>query len=116
MKAQEKSAQIAALRAEIERKSAVGSGLSARERLSLLFDEGTFVEVGAFVRQRPTEFGCSDSAESVVTGYGAVDGVLVYAFAQDPAVNKGAISEMHARKIKNAFVFHNDPPSIFYIK
>ena len=57
MKAQEKSAQIAALRAEIERKSAVGSGLSARERLSLLFDEGTFVEVGAFVRQRPTEFG-----------------------------------------------------------
>lgn len=117
MKAQEKSAQIAALRAEIERKSAVGSGLSARERLSLLFDEGTFVEVGAFVRQRPTEFGCSDSAESVVTGYGAVDGVLVYAFAQDLAVNKGAISEMHARKIKNIvhMAMKTDAPLVSFL-
>lgn len=99
MNAQEKSARIEALRAEIERKPA-GAGITARERLNLLFDEGTFVEVGAFVRQRPTEFGASEDPEGVVTGYGAVDGALVFAFAQDPAVSKGAISEMHARKIK----------------
>ena len=58
MNAQEKSARVEALRAEIERKPA-GAGMTARERLALLFDEGTFVEVGAFVRQRPTEFGAS---------------------------------------------------------
>lgn len=101
MKAQEKSVQIEALRAEIEGKPASFSGHSARERLAMLFDEGTFVEVGTFVRQRPTEYGCSSSPEGVVTGYGAVDGVLVFAFAQDPAVSKGAVSEMHAQKIKN---------------
>ena len=99
MNAQEKSARVEALRAEIERKPA-GAGMTARERLALLFDEGSFVEVGAFVRQRPTEFGASADPEGVVTGYGAVDGALVFAFAQDPAVNKGAISEMHARKIE----------------
>lgn len=99
MKVRETSARIEALRAEIERKPA-GAGASARERLELLFDEGSFVEVGAFVRQRPTEFGSASDPEAVVTGYGAVDGVLVFAFAQDPAVSKGAISEMHARKIE----------------
>ncbi len=101
MKAQEKFAQIQALRTEIERKPSSFSGNTARERLTMLFDEGTFVEVGAFVRQRPTEYGCSQSPEGVVTGYGAVDGVLVFAFAQDPSVSKGAVSEMHAQKIKN---------------
>lgn len=99
MNAHEKSVQIEALRAEIERK-ADGVAITARERLALLFDEGSFVEVGAFVSQRPTEFGASSRPEGVVTGYGAVDGVLVFAFAQDPAVDKGAISEMHARKIE----------------
>ena len=99
MNAQQKSARIEELRAQIEGKTA-SSGLSARERLTLLFDEGSFVEVGAFVRQRPTEFGSCSDPEGVVTGYGSVDGVLVFAFAQDPAVNKGAVSEMHARKIE----------------
>lgn len=99
MNAQEKSARVEALRSQIERKPA-GAGMTARERLALLFDEGSFVEVGAFVCQRPTEFGASDDPEGVVTGYGAVDGALVFAFAQDPAVNKGAVSEMHARKIE----------------
>lgn len=101
MNAQEKFAQIESIRAEIEEKPASFSGNTARERLKLLFDEGTFVEVGAFVRQRPTEYGCAEALEGVVTGYGAVDGVLVFAFAQDPVVDKGAVSEMHARKIKN---------------
>lgn len=101
MKAQEKSLRLHALRTEIERKPSGYSGKTARERLALLFDEGTFVEVGAFVRQRPTEYGSSAAPEAVVTGYGAVDGALVFAFAQDPSVKKGALSEMHAQKIKN---------------
>lgn len=117
MKAQEKTAQIDALRAEIESKPAAFSGTSARERLALLFDEGSFVEVGAFVRQRPTEYGCAAEPEAVVTGYGAVDGVLVFAFAQDPAVSKGALSEMHAQKIKNivSMAIKADAPLVSFL-
>jgi len=75
---------------------------AARKRLLALFDEGTFVEIGAFVKQRPTEFGAVDgAAEGVVTGYGAVNGVLVFAFSQDVSVIKGAVSEMNAKKICN---------------
>ncbi len=75
---------------------------SARKRLAMLFDEGTFVEIGAFVKQRPSEFGVAEAAaEGVVTGYGSVNGVLVFAFAQDPSVLKGSISEMNAKKICN---------------
>ncbi len=100
MNAQEKSAQLTSLRAALEQKPEGFSGMSARERLALLFDEGSFVEVGAFVRQRPSEFGTTDgAAEGVVTGYGAVNGVLVFAFAQDPSVLRGSVSEMHAAKI-----------------
>lgn len=90
--------EMRSVRATIE-----GSGKSAaRKRIELLFDEGTFVEIGAFVKQRPTEFGAVDAAaESVVTGYGAVNGVLVFAFSQDVSVLKGAISEMNAEKICN---------------
>lgn len=73
----------------------------AMSRLNALFDEGTFVEVGAFVRQRPTEFGSVSENEGVVTGYGSVNGQLVFAFAQEPEILKGSISEMHARKICN---------------
>ena len=47
---------------------------SARKRLAMLFDEGTFVEIGAFVKQRPSEFGVAEAAaEGVVTGYGSVN-------------------------------------------
>ncbi|MBQ4628321.1 MAG: hypothetical protein IJB44_04520 [Clostridia bacterium] len=90
--------EMRSVRATIE-----GSAKSAaRKRIELLFDEGTFVEIGAFVKQRPTEFGAVDAAaESVVTGYGAVNGVLVFAFSQDVSVLKGAISEMNAEKICN---------------
>ncbi len=75
--------------------------LTARDRLANLFDEGTFIEIGAFVNQRPTEFGAAvdAKAEGVVTGYGAVDGRLTYAYAQDVTVLGGAISEMHSAKI-----------------
>ena len=76
--------------------------LTARERLSILFDEGTFVELDAFVKHRCTNFGMEKldaSAEGVVTGYGQVDGRLVYAYAQDFTVIGGSLGEMHANKI-----------------
>ncbi len=75
---------------------------TARERLSMLFDEGSFVELDAFVTHRCTEFGMADTkapGEGVVTGYGTVDGRLVYAYAQDFTVIGGSLGEMHAAKI-----------------
>lgn len=76
--------------------------LTARERINLLFDEGTFVELDAFVKHRCTNFGMEKTeapAEGCVTGYGMVDGRLVYAFAQDFTVVGGSLGEMHANKI-----------------
>lgn len=75
---------------------------TARERISLLFDEGTFVEIDAFVTHRCKEFNMADNdalGEGVVTGYGTVDGRLVYAYSQDYTVMGGSIGEMHAAKI-----------------
>lgn len=79
--------------------------LTARERLNTLFDEGTFVEVDAFVKHRCTNFGMEkvDSpGEGVVCGYGKVNGRLVCAFAQDFTVVGGSLGEMHAKKIVKA--------------
>ncbi|GKT32316.1 Propionyl-CoA carboxylase beta chain, partial [Aduncisulcus paluster] len=76
--------------------------LTARERIALLFDEGTFVELDAFVKHRCTNFGMEKleaPAEGVVTGYGQVEGRLVYAYAQDFTVVGGSLGEMHAAKI-----------------
>ena len=76
--------------------------LTARERLNLLFDPGSFVEIGAFVRHRCTDFGMADveaPGEGVVTGYGTVDSRLVYAYAQDFTVIGGSLGYMHAEKI-----------------
>ncbi|MBN9648222.1 MAG: carboxyl transferase domain-containing protein [Terrisporobacter othiniensis] len=76
--------------------------LTARERLNLLFDENTFVEVDAFVKHRCTNFGMekqSAPGEGVVCGYGKVNGRLVYAYAQDFTVLGGSLGEMHAKKI-----------------
>jgi len=76
--------------------------LTARERLDLLFDPGSFVEVQTFVTHRCHDFGMDREkapGEGVVTGYGTVDGRLVYAFAQDFTVMGGALGEMHAAKI-----------------
>lgn len=85
----------------IERQHAAGK-LTARERMELLFDPETFVELDAFVRHRGTRFGLDQveaPAEGIVTGYGKVDGRLVYAYAQDFTVLGGSLGEMHARKI-----------------
>ncbi|WP_194830631.1 acyl-CoA carboxylase subunit beta [Laceyella tengchongensis] len=76
--------------------------LTARERLDLLLDEGSFVELNAFVEHRATHFGMEHTespGEGVVTGYGKIHGRLVYVFAQDFTVFGGALGEMHALKI-----------------
>lgn len=76
--------------------------LTARERIDLLLDEGTFVELNPFVEHRATHFGMdkvSAPGEGVVTGYGKINGRPVYVFAQDFTVFGGALGEMHAMKI-----------------
>lgn len=76
--------------------------LSARERLDLLLDEGSFVELDRFVTHRSTDFGLADKkvlGDGVVTGYGTVHGRLVYVFSQDFTVFGGSLSEAHAEKI-----------------
>lgn len=75
--------------------------LTARERLAKLFDDGSFVEIDAFVKSKEsfTLEGAKESAEGVVSGYGSVNGRLVYAYAQDYTVTKGALTEAHIEKI-----------------
>jgi acetyl-CoA carboxylase carboxyltransferase component len=76
--------------------------LTARERINALLDAGSFVEIDAFVSHRCTEFGMDAveaPGEGVVTGYGTVDGRLVYVYSQDFTVIGGSLGEMHAKKI-----------------
>src|SRR5207237_3732430 len=76
--------------------------MTARERLDVLLDAGTFVELDRFVTHRSTDFGLADEkylGDGVVTGYGRIDGRLVYVFAQDFTVFGGSLSEAHAEKI-----------------
>jgi propionyl-CoA carboxylase beta chain len=76
--------------------------LTARERLELLYDAGTFTEIGTFVTHRSADFGMADkriTGDGVVAGWGHVDGRLVYAFAQDFTVFGGTMSEANAKKI-----------------
>ncbi|HOX19904.1 MAG TPA: acyl-CoA carboxylase subunit beta [Gemmatimonadales bacterium] len=76
--------------------------LTARERLDLLLDEGSFVEIDRFVTHRATDFGLADEVylgDGVVTGSGRIDGRLVYVFSQDFTVFGGSLSETHAAKI-----------------
>lgn len=76
--------------------------LTARERLDLLLDEGSFVELDRFVTHRATDFGMADQGvpgDGVVTGHGRIDGRLVYVFSQDFTVFGGSLSETHAEKI-----------------
>ncbi len=78
------------------------SKLTARERIDLLVDEGTFVELDAFVTHRATDFGLEKErylGDGVVTGFGRVGGRFVYVFSQDFTVFGGSLSESHAEKI-----------------
>ncbi len=75
---------------------------TARERILMLLDEGSFVELDAFSHHRSNEFNMQNTyapAEGVVTGYGTVDGRLVFVYAQDFTVIGGSLGEMHAKKI-----------------
>jgi propionyl-CoA carboxylase beta chain len=76
--------------------------LTARERIQLLLDEGSFEEIGMFVAHRCQDFGMENEiylGDGVVTGYGKVNGRLVYVFSQDFTVFGGSLSETHAEKI-----------------
>ena len=76
--------------------------LTARERLDILLDEGSFEEWDKFVEHRSTDFGMQDQkvpGDGVVTGYGTINGRLVFVFSQDFTVFGGALSEAHAEKI-----------------
>jgi len=76
--------------------------LTARERIQLLMDEGSFEEMGMFVTHRSTDFGMENEkylGDGVVTGYGTIHGRTVYVFSQDFTVFGGSLSETHAEKI-----------------
>src|SRR5437867_3851678 len=110
MSMQEKLQQLQQKRAESE----LGGGaeriktqhekgkMTARERLEVLLDPGSFVELDRFVTHRATDFGLADQqvlGDGVVTGWGRVEGRLVYVFSQDFTVFGGSLSEAHAEKI-----------------
>jgi len=85
----------------IEQQHAKGK-LTARERVLLLLDEGSFEELGKFVMHRSKDFGLDKEyylGDGVVTGYGTVHGRLVYVYSQDFTVFGGSLSETHAEKI-----------------
>ena len=82
----------------IDRQHAKGK-LTARERLDLLLDKGSFTELEPFVTQQSDPEGKALLGDGVVTGYGTVDGRMVYVYAQDFTVQGGALGEMHSRKI-----------------
>jgi propionyl-CoA carboxylase beta chain len=76
--------------------------LTARERIHFLLDEGSFEEIGMLVTHRATDFGLAKEkylGDGVVTGYGKINGRLVYVFSQDFTVFGGSLSETHAEKI-----------------
>ncbi|MEH7124436.1 acyl-CoA carboxylase subunit beta [Bacillus sp. JJ1773] len=78
--------------------------LTARERIDLLVDPGTFVELNPFIEHRCTDFGLDGQkgpGDGVVTGYGKVNGRPIFLFSQDFTVFGGALGEMHAKKIAN---------------
>jgi propionyl-CoA carboxylase beta chain len=85
----------------IEQQHAKGK-LTARERIHLLLDEGSFEELGKFVMHRSKDFGLDKEyylGDGVITGYGTIQGRLVYVFSQDFTVFGGSLSETHAEKI-----------------
>ena len=77
-----------------------------QQRIATLLDEGSFVEIGGAVTARSTDFNLQEKetpSDGVITGYGVIDGNLVYVYSQDASVLNGAIGEMHAKKIANIY-------------
>ena len=82
------------------------TGNSASRRIAAMLDEGSFVEIGGAVTARSTDFNLQEKetpSDGVITGYGVIDGNLVYVYSQDATVLKGSIGEMHAKKIANIY-------------
>ena len=78
----------------------------ASQRINALLDENSFVEIGALVTARATDFNLKQTetpSDGVVTGYGVINGNLVYVYSQDASVLNGSVGEMHARKIANLY-------------
>ena len=101
LKKLEEQAELGGGLDRIEKQHAQGK-LTARERIKLLLDEGSFVEFDKFVTHRCTDFGMEKKkilGDSVVTGYGTIDGRLVFVFSQDFTVFGGSLSGAHAKKI-----------------
>ena len=80
---------------ELQDKQRQSGSMTARERIDALLDGGSFVEIGAFISARDGE----TAADGVITGYGTVDGRLVYVYSQDVTVLGGSMGEMYANKI-----------------
>jgi propionyl-CoA carboxylase beta chain len=101
LRALREEAQLGGGAQRLEAQHARGK-LTARERLDLLLDRGTFVEIDRFVTHRSSGFGLENEryyGDGVVTGYGRIDERLVYAFSQDFSVFGGSLSEAHGEKI-----------------
>ena len=82
------------------------SQLSASDRINALLDNNSFVEVGKLVTRRNTDFNLSTEevpADGVITGFGLIDGRLVYVYSQDVSALNGTVGEMHARKISHLY-------------
>lgn len=78
----------------------------ASQRITALLDENSFVEIGALVTARATDFNLKQietPSDGVITGYGVIDGNLVYVYSQDASVLNGTVGEMHAKKIANLY-------------
>ena len=78
----------------------------ASQRITALLDENSFVEIGAKVTARATDFNLKQTktpSDGVITGYGVIDGNLVYVYSQDASVLGGSVGEMHARKIAGLY-------------
>ena len=83
-----------------------GSTSTARQRIESLLDENSFVEIGALVCARSTDFNLKQvdtPSDGVITGYGVINDNLVYVYSQDASVLNGSVGEMHARKIANLY-------------
>src|SRR6185503_4489921 len=101
LKEKREQAYLGGGKARIESQHKKGK-LTARERLHFLMDEGSFQEIGMLVAHRSTDFGMEKEkypGDGVITGYGTINGRLVYVFSQDFTVFGGSLSETHAEKI-----------------
>ena len=95
------AARLAGGTRRIEAQHAKGK-LTARERVEIFLDEGSFEEFDMFVTHRCVDFGMQDTSmpgDGVITGWGTVNGRMVYVFSQDFTVFGGSLSETHAQKI-----------------